>query len=143
MQRLSRARTAEAVPDGAAGLTAPAAQEQPGAAPAPAAVPARAPAATGGPPARAADRGAARPQPERGALPPGFDLATADPLHAYLLGQAGAVDITRLEFSSPALAALREAGVVLVVHRATGSLARWPASAPGTWRCSTSRSAAG
>jgi serine phosphatase RsbU (regulator of sigma subunit) len=50
-----------------------------------------------------------------GAPGPPFDLAPHDPLHAYLLGQAGAVDITRLEFSSPALAALKEAGVVLVV----------------------------
>ena len=38
-----------------------------------------------------------------------------DPLHAFLLSQSGPVDITALELSSPALAALREAGVVLVV----------------------------
>src|SRR5579859_3405186 len=38
-----------------------------------------------------------------------------DPLHAFLLSQSGPVDITALKLSSPALAALREAGVVLVV----------------------------
>jgi serine phosphatase RsbU (regulator of sigma subunit) len=46
---------------------------------------------------------------------PGFDLQPHDPLHAYLLGEAGPVDISRLEFESPALAALRAAGVVMVV----------------------------
>jgi serine phosphatase RsbU (regulator of sigma subunit) len=46
---------------------------------------------------------------------PGFDLQPHDPLHAYLLSEAGPVDITRLEFESPALAALRAAGVVMVV----------------------------
>jgi serine phosphatase RsbU (regulator of sigma subunit) len=115
MQRLSRARTAEAVRDGDAGQTATTTPAEPELASPPPAAPSPAPAAAGGPPARGADRGAARPRPERGGLPPGFDLAAADPLHAYLLGQAGAVDITRLDFSSPALAALREAGVVLVV----------------------------
>ena len=49
------------------------------------------------------------------ALPPGFDLAVHDPLRAFLLSQAGAVDITRLELKSPALAMLKEAGIVLVV----------------------------
>jgi serine phosphatase RsbU (regulator of sigma subunit) len=44
-----------------------------------------------------------------------FDLPGNDPLHAYLLGHAGPVDITSLELSSTALAALREAGVALVV----------------------------
>jgi len=46
---------------------------------------------------------------------PGFDLQPHDPLHAYLLSEAGPVDISRLEFESPALAALRAAGVVMVV----------------------------
>jgi serine phosphatase RsbU (regulator of sigma subunit) len=46
---------------------------------------------------------------------PDFDLQPQDPLHAYLLGEAGPVDLTRLEFESPALAALRAAGVVMVV----------------------------
>ena len=44
-----------------------------------------------------------------------FDLAPDDPLGAFLLEQARAVDITALDLPSPALAALREAGAVLVV----------------------------
>ena len=48
-------------------------------------------------------------------LPADFDLAAHDPLQAVLLSQAGAVDITRMELKSPALAALKQAGVVLVV----------------------------
>ena len=48
-------------------------------------------------------------------LPADFDLAVHDPLRAFLLSQAGAVDITRLELKSPALAALKQAGIVLVV----------------------------
>jgi serine phosphatase RsbU (regulator of sigma subunit) len=48
-------------------------------------------------------------------LPPDFDLAAHDPLRAFLLSQAGAVDITRLELASPALATLKAAGIVLVV----------------------------
>jgi serine phosphatase RsbU (regulator of sigma subunit) len=48
-------------------------------------------------------------------LPAGFDLPAHDPLRAFLLSQAGAVDITRLELASPALAMLKEAGIVLVV----------------------------
>ncbi len=55
-------------------------------------------------------------RPSAGASPaPAFDLGPQDRLHAFLLSQAGAVDITRLGFSSPALAALRASGVVLVV----------------------------
>jgi serine phosphatase RsbU (regulator of sigma subunit) len=46
---------------------------------------------------------------------PDFDFQPNDPLHAYLLSEAGPVDISRLEFESPALAALRAAGVVMVV----------------------------
>jgi len=46
---------------------------------------------------------------------PELDLASNDPLIAYLLGAASAVDITRLEMLSPALDALQAAGVVLVV----------------------------
>jgi len=46
---------------------------------------------------------------------PELDLAANDPLVGYLLGAASAVDITRLELLSPALDALRAAGVVLVV----------------------------
>ena len=43
-------------------------------------------------------------------LPADFDLAAHDPLRAFLLSQAGAVDITRLELASPALAALKRPG---------------------------------
>ena len=49
------------------------------------------------------------------ALPDDFSLPQQDPLRAFLLSQAGAVDISRLELASPALAALKAAGVVLVV----------------------------
>jgi serine phosphatase RsbU (regulator of sigma subunit)/anti-sigma regulatory factor (Ser/Thr protein kinase) len=55
---------------------------------------------------------APRPGPDE--LPP-FDLPAHDPLHAYLLGQAMPVDLTKLRLESPALAALRAAGVVLVM----------------------------
>jgi serine phosphatase RsbU (regulator of sigma subunit) len=44
-----------------------------------------------------------------------FDLPSHDPLHGYLLGVAGPVDITGLALDSPALSALRAAGVVLVI----------------------------
>jgi serine phosphatase RsbU (regulator of sigma subunit) len=46
---------------------------------------------------------------------PEFDLPPHDPLHAFLLSEAGPVDITRLEFESAALAALHKAGVVMVI----------------------------
>ena len=46
---------------------------------------------------------------------PAFDLTARDPLHAYLLDHTGAVDLTTLALDSPAAAALRESGVVLVV----------------------------
>ncbi len=46
---------------------------------------------------------------------PELDLASNDPLVGYLLSAASAVDITHLQLQSPALAALQEAGVVLVV----------------------------
>jgi serine phosphatase RsbU (regulator of sigma subunit) len=46
---------------------------------------------------------------------PELDLASNDPLVGYLLSAASAVDITGLQLQSPALQALREAGVVLVV----------------------------
>jgi serine phosphatase RsbU (regulator of sigma subunit) len=46
---------------------------------------------------------------------PELDLALNDPLVGYLLSAASAVDITTLQLQSPALTALREAGVVLVV----------------------------
>jgi serine phosphatase RsbU (regulator of sigma subunit) len=46
---------------------------------------------------------------------PELDLASNDPLVGYLLSAASAVDITGLQLQSPALTALRAAGVVLVV----------------------------
>ena len=46
---------------------------------------------------------------------PEIDLASNDPLVGYLLSAAGAVDIRGLELDSPALAAMKEAGVVLTV----------------------------
>jgi serine phosphatase RsbU (regulator of sigma subunit) len=46
---------------------------------------------------------------------PELDLASNDPLVGFLLSAASAVDITTLQLQSPALTALREAGVVLVV----------------------------
>jgi serine phosphatase RsbU (regulator of sigma subunit) len=44
-----------------------------------------------------------------------IDLASNDPLVGYLLSAAGAVDIRGLELDSPALAAMKAAGVVLTV----------------------------
>ena len=59
---------------------------------------------------------AARADPARSAaLPEDFGLPQQDPLRAFLVSQAGAVDISRLELASPALATLKAAGVVLVV----------------------------
>ena len=46
---------------------------------------------------------------------PEIDLASNDPLVGYLLSAAGAVDIRGLELDSPALAAMKAAGVVLTV----------------------------
>ena len=46
---------------------------------------------------------------------PEIELASNDPLVGYLLSAAGAVDIRGLELESPALAAMKEAGVVLTV----------------------------
>ena len=53
--------------------------------------------------------------PSMVAAGPDLDLASNDPLVGYLLSAASAVDITGLQLQSPALKALREAGVVLVV----------------------------
>ncbi len=44
-----------------------------------------------------------------------LDIAETDPLLAYLQSAPGPVDLARLELDSPALTALREAGVALVV----------------------------
>ena len=46
---------------------------------------------------------------------PELDLASNDPLVGYLLSAASAVDITGLQLESPALASLKQAGVVMVV----------------------------
>ena len=57
----------------------------------------------------------------RPALPDGLvadppaELSADDPLAGYLLEAAGAVDIRHLDLESPALKALKDAGVVLVV----------------------------
>jgi serine phosphatase RsbU (regulator of sigma subunit)/anti-sigma regulatory factor (Ser/Thr protein kinase) len=45
----------------------------------------------------------------------GLDIAESDPLLAYLQSAPGPVDLARLELDSPAVGALREAGVALVV----------------------------
>jgi serine phosphatase RsbU (regulator of sigma subunit)/anti-sigma regulatory factor (Ser/Thr protein kinase) len=47
------------------------------------------------------------------------DIAANDPLLAYLQSATGAVDVTSLELDSPALAALKEAGVSLAVPLVT------------------------
>src|SRR6202012_4300631 len=65
------------------------------------------------PPAAPADT--ASKAPSGVAAGPGLDLASNDPLVGYLLSAASAVDITHLQLQSPALAALQDAGVVLVV----------------------------
>ena len=43
------------------------------------------------------------------------DIPDADPLLAYLQSAPGPVDVGRLELDSPAVEALREAGVALIV----------------------------
>ena len=60
---------------------------------------------------------ATAPVPARGQViqGPEIDLASNDPLVGYLLSAAGAVDIRGLELDSPALAAMKDAGVVLTV----------------------------
>jgi serine phosphatase RsbU (regulator of sigma subunit)/anti-sigma regulatory factor (Ser/Thr protein kinase) len=60
------------------------------------------------------------------ALPPEFpfvpavEIAPNDALVAYLQSAGGAVEVDRLELESPAVAALREAGVALVVPLVSG-----------------------
>jgi serine phosphatase RsbU (regulator of sigma subunit)/anti-sigma regulatory factor (Ser/Thr protein kinase) len=44
-----------------------------------------------------------------------LDIAESDPLLAYLQTAPGPVDVSRLELDSPAVTALREAGVALIV----------------------------
>ena len=45
----------------------------------------------------------------------GIDIAESDPLLAYLQSAPGPVDLARLELESPAVTALRDAGVALIV----------------------------
>jgi serine phosphatase RsbU (regulator of sigma subunit)/anti-sigma regulatory factor (Ser/Thr protein kinase) len=45
----------------------------------------------------------------------GLEIPEHDPFHAYLLQAGAPVDLDRLELSSPAVAALRAGGVILVV----------------------------
>ncbi|MBV9093406.1 MAG: SpoIIE family protein phosphatase [Streptosporangiaceae bacterium] len=53
--------------------------------------------------------------PAEVAAGPELDLAADDPLIGYLLSAAGAVNIAGVQLQSPALEALRDAGVVLAV----------------------------
>jgi len=62
--------------------------------------------------------GAAREQPA--VAVPSVEIAPNDPLIAYLQTTGGAVEVDRLELDSPAVAALREAGVALVVPLVSG-----------------------
>ncbi len=51
---------------------------------------------------------------------PAVEIAPNDPLVAYLQTAGGAVEVDKLELDSPAVAALREAGVALVVPLVSG-----------------------
>jgi|SRR5271166_5917851 len=65
---------------------------------------------------RRAENLPARPAlPEESAIGPRIELAADDPLAGYLTDVAGTVDIRGLDLESPALKALKDAGVVLVV----------------------------
>ena len=68
---------------------------------------------------RSAGQAAATPAPDLTRVPEDdvapVDIAPNDPLLAYLQSATGAVDVTSLELDSPALTALREAGVTLAV----------------------------
>jgi serine phosphatase RsbU (regulator of sigma subunit)/anti-sigma regulatory factor (Ser/Thr protein kinase) len=66
-------------------------------------------------PGRAAAADAQIPESLRPAEPPPVEIAPTDPLIPYFQSAAGAVDIEGLELESPALAALKEAGVKMVV----------------------------
>jgi serine phosphatase RsbU (regulator of sigma subunit)/anti-sigma regulatory factor (Ser/Thr protein kinase) len=67
---------------------------------------------------RAPGAHAAQPVPVAAAGAP-VDIAPNDPLLAYLQSAPGPVDVTALELDSPALAALKDAGVRLVVPLVT------------------------
>jgi serine phosphatase RsbU (regulator of sigma subunit)/anti-sigma regulatory factor (Ser/Thr protein kinase) len=51
---------------------------------------------------------------------PAVEIAPNDPLIAYLQTAGGAIEVDRLELESPAVAALKEAGVALVVPLVSG-----------------------
>jgi serine phosphatase RsbU (regulator of sigma subunit)/anti-sigma regulatory factor (Ser/Thr protein kinase) len=51
---------------------------------------------------------------------PAIEIAPNDPLITYLQGAGGAVEVDKLELDSPALSALREAGVALLVPLVSG-----------------------
>src|SRR6266403_2214677 len=55
----------------------------------------------------------ARPAPDVSTI--AVDIAESDPLIAYLQTAPGPVEVARLELDSPAVDALRDAGVALVV----------------------------
>ena len=74
----------------------------------------------GAPTVEAAPARPAEPIPEPTTVSPAttsiaIDIAESDPLLAYLQSAPGPVDLARLELDSPAVTALREAGVALVV----------------------------
>jgi hypothetical protein len=48
-------------------------------------------------------------------MPPPMDIAPNDPIVAYFLSAPGAVEIDKLHFDSPALSALKDAGVKLAI----------------------------
>ena len=65
---------------------------------------------------RRAETPASRPAlPEGAVIEPPVELPADDPLTSYLMDVAAAVDVRDLEFESPALKRLKDAGVVLAV----------------------------
>jgi serine phosphatase RsbU (regulator of sigma subunit)/anti-sigma regulatory factor (Ser/Thr protein kinase) len=66
-------------------------------------------------PARPADPVVETPTVDPATSTIGIDIAESDPLLAYLQSAPGPVDLVRLELESPAVTALREAGVALIV----------------------------
>ncbi len=64
---------------------------------------------------RARPQEAQKPAPRHTSDEPPVDIASHDPLVAYFLSSPGTVDLARLHLDSPALRALRAAGVVVAV----------------------------
>lgn len=62
----------------------------------------------------------AEPAAIEGEVTPAIEIAPNDPLVAFLQSAGGAVEVERLELDSPAVTALREAGVALVVPLVSG-----------------------